>query len=103
MGGWCHGGQIVTARSTTFNAGRITFRGEVYNINYTFPIGRYFDDRDLGELELNVEATRIEKFEISVTGVDITRVDNTARTPDFGPSPDLGCGSTRAGAGARCG
>jgi len=82
-------GQIVTARSTTFNAGRITFRGEVYNINYTFPIGRYFDDRDLGELELNVEATRIEKFEISVTGVDRTRVDNTSSTPDFGPSPDL--------------
>jgi len=82
-------GQIVTALSTTFNAGRITFRGEVYNINYTFPIGRYFDDRDLGELELNVEATRIEKFERSVTGVDLTRIDNTSSTPDFGPSPDL--------------
>lgn len=82
-------GQIVTARSTTFNAGRVTFRGEVYNINYSFPIGRYFDDRDLGELELNVEATRTEKYEFSVTGVDLTRVDNTARTPDYGPSPDL--------------
>lgn len=82
-------GQIVTARSTTFNAGRVTFRGEVYNINYSFPIGRYFDDRDLGELELNVEATRTEKYEFSVTGVDVTRVDNTSSTPDYGPSPDL--------------
>ncbi|WP_337187077.1 TonB-dependent receptor [Phenylobacterium sp.] len=82
-------GNTATARSTTFNAGRITFRGEVYNINYTFPIGRYFDDRDLGELELNLEATRIEKYEISVTGVDRTRVDNTSSTTDFGPSPDL--------------
>lgn len=82
-------GQISTARSTTFNAGRITFRGEVYNVNYTFPVGRFFDDADLGELELNLEATRIEKLEISVTGLDITRVDNTSSTPDFGPSPDL--------------
>ena len=82
-------GQIVTALSTTFNAGRITFRGEVYNVNYTFPIGRYFGDRDLGEMELNVEATRIEKFERSVTGVDITRIDNTSSTTDSGPSPDL--------------
>jgi len=82
-------GNIVTARSTTFNAGRITFRGEVYNINYAFPIGRYFDDRDLGELELNLEATRIEKFEVSVTGVDVTRVDNTSSTIDYGPSPDF--------------
>jgi iron complex outermembrane receptor protein len=82
-------GNVVTARSTTFNAGRITFRGEVYNINYSFPIGRYFDDADLGELELNLEATRIEKLEISVTGLDRTRVDNTSSTPDFGPSPDL--------------
>ncbi|WP_269714811.1 TonB-dependent receptor domain-containing protein [Caulobacter sp. NIBR2454] len=82
-------GNVVTALSTTFNAGKITFRGEVYNINYSFPIGRYFDDRDLGEVELNLEATRIEKFEISVTGVDRTRIDNTSNTPDFGPSPDL--------------
>ena len=82
-------GNVVTARSTTFNAGRITFRGEVYNINYAFPIGRFFDDADLGDLELNLEATRIEKLEISVTGVDRTRVDNTSSTADFGPSPDL--------------
>lgn len=82
-------GQIITARQTTFNAGRITFRGEVYNINYSFPIGRFFDDRDLGELELNLEATRIEKLEVSVTGFDVTRVDNTSSTPGYGPSPDL--------------
>ncbi|MEW5686989.1 MAG: TonB-dependent receptor [Pseudomonadota bacterium] len=82
-------GNTLTARQTTFNAGRITFRGEVYNINYSFPIGRYFDDRELGELELNVEATRIEKYEVSVTGVDILRIDNTSSTTDYGPSPDL--------------
>jgi outer membrane receptor protein involved in Fe transport len=82
-------GQIATARQTTFNAGRISFRGEVYNINYVFPVGRFFDDADLGELELNLEATRIEKLEVSVTGLDVTRVDNTSSTPGYGPSPDL--------------
>jgi outer membrane receptor protein involved in Fe transport len=61
----------------------------VYNINYTFPVGRFFNDADLGDIELNLDATRIEKLEISVTGVDRTRVDNTSSTPDFGPSPDL--------------
>lgn len=82
-------GQIISARSTTFNAGRTSFKGEVYNINYAFPIGRFFDDRDLGELELNLEATRIEKLEVSVTGFDITRVDNTSSTTGYGPSPDF--------------
>lgn len=82
-------GQIISARSTTFNAGRTTFRGEVYNINYTFPIGRFFEDRDLGELELNLEATRTEKLEVSVTGFDVLRVDNTSSTTGYGPSPDF--------------
>lgn len=82
-------GNTLTALRTTFNAGSITFRGETYNVNYAFPIGRYFGDRELGELELNLEATRIEKYEMSVTGVDRTRIDNTSSTTDFGPSPDL--------------
>lgn len=82
-------GQIISARSTTFNAGRTTFRGEVYNINYTFPIGRFFEDRDLGELELDLQATRTEKLEVSVTGFDVLRVDNTSSTTGYGPSPDF--------------
>ncbi|MFN3514819.1 MAG: TonB-dependent receptor domain-containing protein [Phenylobacterium sp.] len=82
-------GHIATARQTTFNAGRITFRGEVYNANYVFQVGRFFDDRALGELELNLEATRIEKLEVSVTGLDVTRVDNTSSTTGYGPSPDF--------------
>jgi outer membrane receptor protein involved in Fe transport len=82
-------GQIISARSTTFNAGRTTCRGEVYNINYTFPIGRFFEDRDLGELELDLQATRTEKLEVSVTGFDVLRVDNTSSTTGYGPSPDF--------------
>ena len=71
-------GQIATGRTTTFNAGKLLFRGEVYNINYSFPIGRFFNDADLGNLELAVEATHTTRLEASVTGVDTQRVDGTA-------------------------
>lgn len=76
-------GNTATAKSTTFNAGKIAFRGETYNINYRFPIGRFFDDRDLGELELSVDATHTTRLETSVTGFDSTRKDGTTAQPDW--------------------
>jgi len=76
-------GDVVTARSTTFNAGKILFRGETYNINYTFPIGRFFDDADYGEMELNLSATHTSKLVTSVTGFDRTQSDNTVSQPDW--------------------
>jgi len=76
-------GHVVTALSTTYNAGQVTYRGEVYDINYRFPIGRFFDDRDLGELELGVQATHTSKLETSVTGFDLLREDGTTQTPEW--------------------
>jgi outer membrane receptor protein involved in Fe transport len=76
-------GNTATAKSTTFNAGKVAFRGETYNINYRFPIGRFFDDRDLGELELSVDATHTTRLETSVTGFDSTRQDGTTAQPDW--------------------
>lgn len=76
-------GQVIAADSTTFNAGKIAFRGETYNINYRFPIGRFFDDRDLGELELALDATHTTRFEQSVTGFDRLRRDGTTVQPDW--------------------
>ncbi len=76
-------GQIATATSTTFNAGKVAFRGETYNINYRFPIGRFFEDRDLGELELSVDATHTTRLETSVTGFDSNRTDGTTAQPDW--------------------
>ena len=75
--------QTVAATSTTFNAGKVAFRGETYNINYRFPIGRFFDDRDLGDLELSVDATHTTRLETSVTGFDSTREDGTTVRPDW--------------------
>lgn len=76
-------GQVISADSTTFNAGRVAFRGETYAVNYRFPIGRFFDDRDLGELDLNIDATHTTRYETSVTGFDVTRKDGTTVQPDW--------------------
>jgi iron complex outermembrane receptor protein len=76
-------GAISTAQSTTFNAGQELFHGEVYNINYSFPIGRFFDDRDLGNLELSVEATHTDKRTTSVTGFDHNELAGTTLVPDW--------------------
>jgi outer membrane receptor protein involved in Fe transport len=76
-------GAIATAMSTTFNAGTVAFRGETYNVNYRFPIGRFFDDADYGDLELAVDATHTTRYEQSVTGFDVNRYDGTTRQPDW--------------------
>ncbi|MBA4010437.1 MAG: TonB-dependent receptor [Phenylobacterium sp.] len=76
-------GAIATALSTTFNAGTVAFRGETYNVNYRFPVGRFFNDADYGELELAVDATHTTRFEQSVTGFDVNRYDGTTRQPDW--------------------
>lgn len=76
-------GNVVSALNTTFNAGLVTYEGEVYNINYAFPLGRFFGDRDLGMLELNGEATHTAKLEQSVTGFDLSRRENTLQMPDW--------------------
>lgn len=76
-------GAIATALSTTFNAGTVAFRGETYNVNYRFPIGRFFNDADYGELELALDATHTTRYEQSVTGSDVNRYDGTTRQPDW--------------------
>ncbi len=76
-------GTITAAQSTTFNAGSVRYRGEVYSINYSFPVGRFFDDANYGTLELGVEATHTSLLETSVTGFDLSRTDGTTATPEW--------------------
>ncbi len=77
-------GQVATARSTTFNAGTIRYEGEVYNINYAFPIDRFITTAgDLGRLELGAELTHTSLLETSVTGFDYARSEGTTATPDW--------------------
>jgi outer membrane receptor protein involved in Fe transport len=76
-------GYVNTAISTTYNAGRINYRGEVYNINYRLPLSRLFPDHDYGTLEFGLEATHNTRYETSVTGSDLSRTDGTVVLPDW--------------------
>ena len=69
------GGTIVTGTTTTFNAGVVKYRGEVYAIDYTFAPG------DLGSFHLGVNATHNTLLTTSVTGETFERTDNTYLKP----------------------
>ncbi|WP_165187829.1 TonB-dependent receptor domain-containing protein [Caulobacter soli] len=75
-------GTIVTARQTTFNAGLLQYRGEIYNASYRFPLGAPWD-RDFGTLELAGEATHTTRYVTSVTGFDRTVSDGSASAPEW--------------------
>ena len=76
-------GTIVTGRTTTFNAGVVKFRGEVYNVNYQFQPGNW------GKFEVGLEATHTGLLTTSVTGTTFTRTDNTTAQPDWSGRLDL--------------
>jgi iron complex outermembrane recepter protein len=77
------GGTIITGRTTTFNAGIVKYHGEVYNLSYNFPLGALFSDRDLGRLELALEATHNTLLVTSVTGTTFVRTDDTVTQPTW--------------------
>lgn len=76
------GGTIITGTTTTFNAGVVRFRGEVYNLNYIVPLADLLGG-DYGRLELAAEATHTSLLTTSVTGSTFVRSDNTVPTPDW--------------------
>ncbi|ABI78190.1 transporter, outer membrane receptor (OMR) family [Hyphomonas neptunium ATCC 15444] len=75
-------GTTATGRTTTFNAGEITFRGEVYYVNYGFDLNDLFSGAT-GDVTLGLEATHMAKLNTSVTGTSFTRSDNTVQRPDW--------------------
>jgi iron complex outermembrane receptor protein len=77
------GGTIITGTTTTFNAGVVRFRGEVYNLNYNFALADLFGGGDIGRLDLSVEATHTSLLTTSVTGQTFVRSDNTVAQPDW--------------------
>jgi iron complex outermembrane receptor protein len=76
-------GTVITGTTTSFNAGRIRFRGEKFNLNYNFALSSLFGGGDLGRLDLGLEATHTSLLETSVTGFDLTRTDDTEVQPDW--------------------
>lgn len=75
-------GAVVSSRNTTFNAGLVSYEGEIYNLNYQFDIAD-LGMPDWGRLELALEATHNTKLETSVTGFDFARSDGTIALPDW--------------------
>jgi iron complex outermembrane receptor protein len=71
-------GEIVTALSTTYNAAAVLYRGEVYNVNYRFPLSwvlPMFDDP--GSLEISEEATHNENLKTLVAGATTQQAGTT--------------------------
>jgi outer membrane receptor protein involved in Fe transport len=75
-------GYITQGRSTTFNAGRVVWNGEIYNLSYRFKLGALWD-KDLGWLELATEVTHNTKQGTATTTPILARTDGTTTTPDF--------------------
>ncbi|WP_230292639.1 TonB-dependent receptor domain-containing protein [Croceicoccus sp. Ery5] len=71
------GGTVVTGTTTTFNAGVVKYRGEIYAIDYVFaPEG-------LGDFHIGVNATHNTLLTTSVTGETFTRTDGTYFKPEW--------------------
>lgn len=75
-------GTTATGRTTTFNAGEIVFRGEVYYVNYGFDLADVFNSVS-GSVTLGFEATHMAELRTSVTGTTFDRTDNTVSQPDW--------------------
>lgn len=75
-------GFTPTGTSTTFNAGTLIYRGEIYNFSYRMPINEWFR-ADIGTLELGVEATHNAYFAQSSTGFNLGRTDGTTSIPSW--------------------
>ncbi|MXO66170.1 TonB-dependent receptor domain-containing protein [Altericroceibacterium endophyticum] len=77
------GGTVVTGTTTTFNAGVIKYRGEVYTVDYRFGLGDVFDGSDMGQIGIRLSATHNDLLTTSVTGDTFTRTDGTYLKPDW--------------------
>ncbi len=75
-------GFTPTGTSTTFNAGTLFYRGEIYNFNYRMPLSDWFK-ADVGTLELGVEATHNAYYAQSSTGFNLGRSDGTTAIPSW--------------------
>jgi iron complex outermembrane receptor protein len=74
-------GEIVTATSTTYNAAAVRYRGEVYNVNYRFPLSWVLPMfNDPGSLEISEEATHNENLKTLVAGAT-TQAAGTTLAP----------------------
>lgn len=84
------GGTIVSGTTTTFNAGVVQYRGEVYALNYGFNVGPVLGEWSRGRFSINAEATHTALLRTSVTGQTFVRTDDTVNQSDWSGRLDLG-------------
>lgn len=73
------GGTILRGTTTTFNAGVVQYRGEVYTISYDFSPG----DGEWGDFRVALNATHNDLLTTSVTGETFVRTDDTYLKPKW--------------------
>jgi outer membrane receptor protein involved in Fe transport len=84
------GGTILTGTTTTFNAGVVRYRGEVFALNYRFDLASLFGASAPGRITIDAEATHTSLLTTSVTGQAFVRTDNTVKQPDWSGRLTLG-------------
>ncbi len=82
-------GSVISGRTTTFNAGQVVFRGEVYYANYSFDLTDIAKSLS-GEFSFGVEATHVSDYSTSVTGTTFVSTDGTVDQPDWSARIDAG-------------
>ncbi|WP_459789802.1 TonB-dependent receptor domain-containing protein, partial [Alteriqipengyuania sp. 357] len=73
------GGTIIEGTTTTFNAGVVQYRGEVYAVSYDFSPA----NSDWGDFRVAVNATHNALLTTSVTGETFVRTDDTYLKPEW--------------------
>lgn len=71
------GGTIVTGTTTTFNAGIVKYRGEIYRLDYRFEPG------DMGIFQISLSASHNTLLTTSVTGTTFVRTDGSYVMPEW--------------------
>ncbi|WP_199554348.1 TonB-dependent receptor domain-containing protein [Sandaracinobacteroides hominis] len=77
------GGTTITGTTTTYNAGVVRYRGEVFALNYMFGLSDLVGGSDKGEFTIHVAATHNSLLETSVTGETFVRTDDTWQAPKW--------------------
>ncbi len=75
-------GTVVSALTTTFNAGIVEYEGEYYVVDYQLPLDNVLGAGP-GLLSFTLDATHNALYQTSVTGTTFVREDNTVSQPDW--------------------
>jgi outer membrane receptor protein involved in Fe transport len=82
-------GWVTAAHEEIFNAARVRWSGEIYAVDYRFPIERYFPVKDWGTVELGLQATHTAVASSQLEGSAVNRTDGTVQDPTWRVRFDL--------------